>query len=169
MLADVLNLHENPEDGGHSAACSVSSLALLSSSTKVGGGELVGRVPHCVHLSLLDSPTTTGANQTDALHGHHLARTIERPARAELPGESNDHHTAMSTGGRSASSTSTAPAAPSQPLVHPCPRCETATLKEGGCDTIKCPVCKRKWCWLCSRIVGRKPGMCRAPSRCNDS
>ena len=31
-----------------------------------------------------------------------------------------------------------------------CPRCHTATEKNGGCNHITCRHCNFEWCWLCS-------------------
>lgn len=32
-----------------------------------------------------------------------------------------------------------------------CPQCGVLTIKNGGCDAMKCPRCKTKWCWACDK------------------
>jgi hypothetical protein len=39
-----------------------------------------------------------------------------------------------------------------------CPgkKCGQAIEKKGGCNFIKCPICKTRWCWICNKEKGLK-------------
>jgi hypothetical protein len=37
-----------------------------------------------------------------------------------------------------------------------CPGCQVAVEKVGGCSNMSCPVCRVKWCWVCSRKLRTK-------------
>lgn len=39
---------------------------------------------------------------------------------------------------------------------QPCPGgCGFGISKTGGCNYIKCIVCKSEWCWLCHKLKGK--------------
>lgn len=35
-------------------------------------------------------------------------------------------------------------------------KCEQPIEKKGGCNFIKCPICKTRWCWVCNKEKGKK-------------
>jgi len=51
-----------------------------------------------------------------------------------------------------------------------CPKCQTAVEKEEGCDCMKCPMCRRRFCWNCLKIFkkGDSVSKHREQERCFD-
>ena len=39
--------------------------------------------------------------------------------------------------------------------ARPCPHCQCDTLKNSGCNHMTCSNCRKEWCWLCGRKLGR--------------
>jgi hypothetical protein len=37
-----------------------------------------------------------------------------------------------------------------------CPGCGQPIEKKGGCNFIKCPICKTRWCFVCNKEKGTK-------------
>lgn len=37
-------------------------------------------------------------------------------------------------------------------VIKSCPGCFTKYVKIGGCNTMKCAVCAKKWCWTCLKL-----------------
>lgn len=37
--------------------------------------------------------------------------------------------------------------------TKPCPGCAAPTMKQEGCNSIRCVACHASWCWICGKIV----------------
>lgn len=39
-------------------------------------------------------------------------------------------------------------------VIKSCPNCNLQTVKDTGCNRIKCPVCSTQWCYVCGKVSG---------------
>ena len=44
--------------------------------------------------------------------------------------------------------------------IQDCPGCNHPINKVGGCNLIRCSICKIAWCWLCQRVKGDAEDQC---------
>ncbi len=44
--------------------------------------------------------------------------------------------------------------------IQLCPGCLHPIEKIGGCNYVKCVICKTRWCWVCHKVKGYKENMC---------
>ena len=52
-------------------------------------------------------------------------------------------------------------------LIKFCPgeKCGHPIEKKGGCNFIKCPLCKTRWCWICNKEKGLKSEVDKCSNR----